>query len=141
MWIRSRTHRGRPAQIKRIAQDTDAFTTGRSTAALWIFTKNAENSRSDTRGGISLPKSVSHLWVWTSTAIAGLVVSEVQSRPLSSFQELLLSVGRFWAVFAPVMVIADVGGDGFDSGVEEGGAKGEPSDVLKDVRMLHGLRR
>lgn len=60
---------------------------------------------------------------------------------LPSLRKLSLSVGRFWTVFALIVMFADVGGNGLDSGVEEGGSKGETSDVLKDVGVLDGLRR
>ena len=43
-------------------------------------------------------------------------------------------------MFPPVVMVADVGWDGFDGGVEEGGAKGEPGDVLKHICMLNSLR-
>jgi hypothetical protein len=42
-------------------------------------------------------------------------------------------------MLSAVVVVADVGGDGLNGGVEESGAKGEPSDVLEDVGVLDGF--
>ena len=54
--------------------------------------------------------------------------------------ELALAVGRLGAVLALVMMVADVGRNGFDGGVEESGSKRQSGDVLKNVCMLDGLR-
>src|ERR1700739_3187297 len=70
-----------------------------------------------------------------------LAVHRCEKRSVIEEKESSLAVGGFGAVLALVMVLADMGGDGLDGGVEEGGAEGEPGNVFEDVGEFDGIGR
>src|ERR1700686_1814192 len=59
--------------------------------------------------------------------------------PRIGSRRLWLAVGGSGAVFALVMMFADVGGNGLNGGVQKGGAESQPGNVFKNVGVFDGL--